>query len=225
MKRITKVIDKAGRRVLIEGRDYGLGFAFGKNDGEGNLTLVMPISACKDYLNDIIYSEKTGNPFRAYGLSTSKQNIFGDFGYLAIKVLPKNYSGGAYAGMDKDIKNLEDNHLKIQESLNKCEETLKIEGQSVVYPVSGGVFVVEVPKFWLQWPYLISLYSLIIRVEMSTGLGDAVKSLLKPSALEASICQTAHPKLVRILAGALPEQSLDPRQDNIHGTGIVGFSM
>src|SRR5687768_15710647 len=94
------LVDKQDRSVLCEGRNYGIGFAFCKRTGDV-LETVQPVSPCKDYLNDVVYSEHSGQPFSAWGLRTSKKNIFyADEGaYVLFQVCKKGARGPtAYTG-------------------------------------------------------------------------------------------------------------------------------
>ena len=86
---MSKLIDKQNRRTLGEGRNYGMGMACLKKDGD-NFETVCPITACKDFISDVIYSELTGKPYYAYGLSTSKKDIFdykNDEAYFVFAIL------------------------------------------------------------------------------------------------------------------------------------------
>src|SRR5665647_1670734 len=119
MKYKYKLIDKGGRSVLNEGRSVGLGYGFCKREGD-TFTTAMPITACKDYLNDQVYSEVTGIPARNYGFSSVRQDIFADgWGYLAMSVLPRKGSGNPPEA--KHVKLLEDNYLQMQDCLNWFE--------------------------------------------------------------------------------------------------------
>ena len=73
---MLKIIDKQNRGKLNEGRNYQMGFAFCKKVSNKVLETIQPISPCKDYLNDVVYSERTGKNVSAYGLNTSKLGLF-----------------------------------------------------------------------------------------------------------------------------------------------------
>ena len=47
------------RKELGEGRDHGLGFAFLKKNKKDDYETRNAFTACKDYLNDLIYVENT----------------------------------------------------------------------------------------------------------------------------------------------------------------------
>lgn len=93
------VNEKFNRTVLSEGRNYGLSFAFIKNNNKNTkdkFDTVTPLSACKDYLNDFIFSEiHKVYLTEIYGYQHEKLiNFFDekDSVQMVISVLPKqNY--------------------------------------------------------------------------------------------------------------------------------------
>ena len=161
-----EIIDKYDRKVLAEGRDYGMGFAFAKKEGN-KYTAVQAITCCKDYLNDVLYAEKTGNILpEIYGFTYDKiNNLNGNKYYLIIKILPKNKGGYGYSQevMDKDIATLKSNYKNIQRVVNLFEAKLGIPKTKITRG-KDGYFVVSFNKFWTKTLYLFGLYTLIIRV-------------------------------------------------------------
>jgi len=43
------------RNNLAEGRNFGMGFGFLKKLSNTKYKTIMPISPCKDYINDVLY--------------------------------------------------------------------------------------------------------------------------------------------------------------------------
>lgn len=160
------VVDKLDRGVLSEGRSTGMGFGFCKKVSENEFETVQPLSPCKDYLNDVIYSELTGNPVSACGLSCTKKGIFdGKTSYMAIKILP-NKGGSEYTGFKTDVERLTKNIGNIKTLVNYVEEQLKVEGKTDIVQSSNDkdMYLLYVPYWWCRTTQLISLYSLIVRV-------------------------------------------------------------
>jgi hypothetical protein len=213
-----KIIASLPRAVLAEGRSAGIGFAFCKREGD-TLTAVMPISPCKDYLNDVIYSEITGYPYQACGLHTKKEGILGeDYAFLIAKVCGSGARVEAkYGTMDSDIKTLNENFSRMQVLANSMEKDLGIKGTT---EVDGGdnMVAIKCPIEWCKSTFMISLYTLALRnapfskgVTMETlecQLGDTYSFR---SALDA------YKSMVK---NGIPVQSND-QLTAPHGKGIV----
>lgn len=156
------------RNKLSEGRNSGMAFAFCKLMENGEYHTVQPFSPCKDYLNDVIYTEQTGKDFNACGLHTTKKNIF-EFaqGYLAIQILPPK-GNPAWGDLNRLREQLRTNYKSIQTLLNYVEETFEKHGcteRSVITETADpDIFLLSVPLWWCRSTHLISLYSLICRL-------------------------------------------------------------
>ena len=160
-----KIINECDRSVLNEGRNYGIGFAFLK-PGEGNtFTTVQPISPCKDYLNDVVYSEHTGRPFSAYGLHTTKKNIFdGDAAYMAMSICKKGpRSLNEYASYGKDQELLMDNVEGMLRFINEIDRRFDMK-PTEIKKIKTNMRVAVFDKRWTTATYLISLYTLMLRI-------------------------------------------------------------
>lgn len=213
------------RSVLTEGRNYGLGFGFAKKDGNV-LTSVMPISPCKDYLNDVVYTEKTGKPYSAWGLSTKKTGCFDDGNaYLVMSVCLKGArSSYSYETYEKDKESLAKNAGYMQEAINWFEEKFGVNGRTKIEKIEDNLYVAIAPLFWVEATYLISLYALILRCAMEKSSGPAMEVLTKdaPSGDYGS-AQAAVPKVEQMLGGKIPKQDMS-KPFSVHNEGIVSFS-
>lgn len=157
-----QIVDNQNRKVLGEGRNYQMGFAFCKRDGDTYNT-VQPISPCKDYLNDVVYTEATGKGVHAYGLSTKKQDIYdGDKAYIAMKIC-KRFPDEEYPNYHKDIENLEKNYENLQKFLNIFENQVGIVPTQVI-KTGDNMFLMILDTYWCQASWLISLWGLLCRV-------------------------------------------------------------
>lgn len=136
------------RSILREGVKTGFAFGFLNQ----NLETVMPISPCKDYLSDVVHSEKYGGRVQAYGLDYTKQNIFNDWAYIAIKVEDNDF----------EKQQLNKNYSKIQLLLNEIEAEIGLKPTSITKNIDD-LFLVKLDPQWCQSNYLISIYSLFIR--------------------------------------------------------------
>lgn len=224
---MPKYIDNCSRDPLGEGRSYGIGFAFCKKEGD-TFTTVGPLSPCKDYLNDQVYSEATGEPYRAYGYKAKKHGIFeGGFGYVVFGVMPeKGYtSANSYTQQPKETAWLAENFTKIAEFINQFEEKLKLEHRTTVIKVEDNRYIATVPLFWCQYTYTISLWSLLARICLESYWmgGDAIKSLEDCTTGDSMLAGCAITKFNRMVAGERPVQDFTK---NVfwHNEGISGFS-
>jgi len=83
------------RSTLLEGRSYGLGFSILKKENR-KLKKLIPTTACKDYLNDIVHIENynviTGY---VYGFNHSYSNYFEiDKVHMYMLLEPLHYKNG-----------------------------------------------------------------------------------------------------------------------------------
>lgn len=153
------------RKDLTEGRRYQIGFAFGARTGENKYTLCQAISACKDYLNDVVLAENFGYEFEAYGYSCHKQGVFDNGVHLFFSVLKEsgihcNYSEVSWS---EDVVELEQRYKKMQDCLNRFESKLHLDQITTIEKVEENLYVAHLSSFWIQNPYYISLYSLMLR--------------------------------------------------------------
>lgn len=157
------------RGKLCEGRSSGMGFAMLQKSGRVFET-VQPLSPCKDFLNEVIFTENTGIQSMAFGLHyKEKLGIFKDnVGYMAIKMLPSTYAE-AYTyspSLEEDRKLLRKNYKLTQKYLNMFEEAAGIEGRTSIVKKNDDYFLVRFPMAWCSSTVGISLLSLLIRVAM-----------------------------------------------------------
>ena len=225
------IINNKERSVLSEGRNYQMGFAFLKKIDDNNYETVQPISPCKDYLNDVVWSENCGKPVHAYGLSYKKQNIFEkqDRAYLAISICNKK-AGSLfnYADFEKDSQNLKENYKTLQSFMNDYEDDLGIE-RTEITEVSNNLYFVRISLFWVNTTYLISLWSLLMRVGQFYKGENSAKEFVetfKAFPPDIYILNSAKPKLEKLLNGVIPKQNFDDLHGgtDVHNCGIVDFN-
>lgn len=220
-------IDKTNRNILGEGRNYGLGFAFCKRDGN-TLTTIQPISPCKDYLNDVVYSEYTGKPFQAHGLHTKKRNIFdhGE-GYLVFSVCPY-MGGGKYSNYDRDLECLKQNEENVMIFINWFEEKFGLKERTIISKLEENKYLAVVPLFWTKATFLISLYSFLIRIGIfydgKQAPMDYFANFNKDSSDQYMI-NSIKPKLEKVLnGGKFPKQDMN-NLSGVHSNGICALRM
>lgn len=217
------------RRVLGEGRNKGLGFAFCKliTNGEKNtLEAVQPISPCKDYLNDVVYSERTGKPFSAYGLNTSKNDIFNDkIGYLVMSVCKRGATiESDYDGYKSECELLNNNIPNLQLFINFFEEKFKVSGRTNLVKLADNLVLAELPLFWTEATYLISLFTLIARIGMFYKNGDVLDYFYtsKENSADSNTANIVKNKINLMMAGNIPKQDI-MNLTGVHNCGIMSF--
>ncbi len=223
-----KLIDNTNRGILIEGRSYQMGFGFAKRIDEASYEMVTPISACKDYLNDVVWSEATDKPIAIYGLSYKKQNIYDkDYAYLVISIL-NSKSGPKYKEYDEDVKRLKENYKRLESFINFFEETFTEGTFTEITEIADNKYLVKVPLFFTKGTYLISLYSLLLRAgQYWDGVQPPQEFLDNFNAflVDVSLVKEAAGKLKKLLNGGYVEQDLSKLSGGnmVHNCGIVSF--
>lgn len=222
-----KLIDNCDRSVLGEGRNYYMGFGFAQRKGEV-IETVTPISACKDYLNDVIWTERSDRVITAHGLQYKKHDLFKDrkFGYLVIGICMRK-GGSKYENYDRDYKLLENHWSRIEEFLNSIESLMNLEQRTRAFKLEENRVLLKVPMFWCESTYGISLYTLLARVALFWDNSDPIAWLEGFTAFQADVylVKSAVPKLKKLIAGTRPKQDFKQKLDNytIHNLGIVGY--
>lgn len=219
------------RSKLIEGRNYGMGFAFVKKIKKDTYETVHAVSACKDYLNDIVAAEHMNVEASACGLVYKPQGLFKDGeAYLTFKILPY-FNGKEYAEQKKDTEILETLYENIEKEVHDLEEALKIKGRTKIEKAKNGYYLATIPIEWTSSTYLISLLSLWIRVcqynrsKPTTNLG----TYLSISPIDSQLWTNALPKIKLIMdKGKLPVQNFlrygSSNAGAWHGYGILNYA-
>lgn len=222
-----QLIDNQKRSTLYEGRNSGLAFAFCRLKDDTLIT-IQPLSPCKDYLNDIVYSEYTGRSGDACGLHTEKTGVFEgtDVAYMVMSVLGRGAkSPTPYDGMDNDIKLLDTNHRHMQTMVNWFEERFNVKGRTVITQIKSNLYAICLPLFWTEGSYLISLYGLILRVAMYwDGAGSAYDAFKTHKGADTYHVTSSVPKIERMLKGCIPKQNLHEHATPPHSLGIISYS-
>lgn len=194
------------------------------------LEAIQPVSPCKDYLNDVVWSEATEKPFYAWGLNTKPLGIFKHgVGFIVMRICGSGARSPAkYASMDKDIAAFDNNLGEIERSINVIEKGLGLdEDHRTKFSRAEGCFVAILPMFWCEATYRISLWSLLVRALLhKSDAKDPIKYLEKVSGADGMLLNgddAAVHKLKLMLAGNIPSQDLS-KLSSPHNEGIVGFS-
>lgn len=226
-----KLVNTMSRAPLNEGRSYGIAFGLCSRKDD-TCTIVSPISTCKDYLSDQVYSERSGQNYFIYGFSSSKKGIF-DGGETVLAIGYEPYKNGKkQEKFAEDSKKLITSYKKIEGFINKIEDLLQPKNPTKIphtkIELLGDDRVVAIgDEWWGRYPYLISMYSLLIRVafyEGHDGVSDPLKKLEHVSTDDAYMVPIMLEKLKKIISNGAPEQKL-PVGFCPHSSGIYGVSI
>jgi len=164
------IINNQDRNVLNEGRNSGMGFAFLKQKSKFEFETVQPPSPCKDYLNEVVFTENTGVPTKAHGFVYSKKlDIFDDSFYLTINIIKSKAGNFSYTDYSFESlqKSLKTNYKNMEYFINYFEEELNLK-KSKFQKTEGGEYIfISGSKAWVKSTIAISLYSLLVRASIS----------------------------------------------------------
>jgi hypothetical protein len=213
------------RHKLGEGRDYGVGFCLCTRDNN-KIVATQAISPCRDYLNDCIYSEHTGQPYNAYGQDSVKTGLFDDGkGYTVFGVCKKGpRNPQEYGNYKKDYNSLDKNHEALQSLVNQIEKNIKVKKLTEIIKLKDNRYLAIHDTFWGRYTYLISLYSFILRAGIHYEKGDAIDYFDNGpyDYGDKYMWPNIKPKLISLMNGNVPVQDLE-NLHNVHGTGIYTF--
>jgi len=188
-----KVTITGKRSDLNEARNFGLGFALCKRNSENEFTTAHTISTCKDYLNDVVYVENLDHKahINVYGLDYKFTGIFEKQGTGYLFVQPQehksqNTDSTHYYDIDFENKNITKQIPFIVDVINSFENKLEFKTKTSWYPTEHtGGFMLHVPAEWLDSPYMVSLYSLLIRGLLYVQLENPLFYVLGGSILDS----------------------------------------
>lgn len=164
------------RKKLSEGRSFGIGFAILKKLTTTKFETLHAFSACKDYLNDLVFVENTNFELNSiHGFKHKKTNVFKNkrYFYLGVNVLNYNHSGkwNRYKECSNELFNNTNNLIKsinnFENILNLFKSRTKIIGVHNIdsdFNNETKALILQCPLFWVKYPILISLFTLFIRL-------------------------------------------------------------
>jgi hypothetical protein len=225
---MIKLINNTDRNKLSEGRSYQMGFGFAKKTDNDTYEMVTPISACKDFLNDVVWTEAVKKPSNVYGLLYEKQDIYDkEYAYIVISIL--NKKSGTYSEYEKDVERLENNYKILESFINFFEETLTEDIFTKIDKIEDNKYLVKVPLLFIRGTYLISLYSLLLRAgQYWDGKQNPEDFLNTFNAFlpDVALVKQSFVKLKKLIEKGYVEQDLSklPSTDIAHNCGIITFN-
>ena len=181
---MKKIEEKYKRSSLIEGRNFGLGFAVLKpvNKAKTKFETENAFTACRDYLNDFSYVEHTKKEIGSiHGYNHKLKNCFDNKRLFYIGVNTLNYNGGnVWLQKEEALKGLSSNYKNLEKLLNKFEEKLNLKSRTSII-LDEDTLILKAPIYWTKTTALISVYTLIIRCyfNVSDFTDDNFEEILK----------------------------------------------
>lgn len=214
------------RSKLCEGRSIGIGFAFLKRMGENVYRMVQPLSPCKDYLNDVLYSEITGKPYGAWGLSTKKEDILGDDrAYLSFADCPGSKHVKAAEFTTKEESLVPKDLANMLQFMHAMEKLLGIKEKTELVHAAPNLVFAKVSKDWVATTYAVSLWSFLIRNAIYSQGGDPMAELEKTKdSGDRMYFNTIKKCIAAIQKNGMPKQDLSEVNSGIHDLGIISWS-
>ena len=114
---------------------------------------------CKDFLQDIVWSELTQKSMQIHGQKSGYKGIIDKQTNLKLVMYPHKFAGVE----NPKIDNLEDLSSNLQGFLNEIELLMNVEELSVVQAINNNVLI-EFSKKWIDKPYLFSMFLLLCRL-------------------------------------------------------------
>ena len=195
---------------------------------------IHPQIRCKDYLQDLFWV------VRQKELKSGVVYGFNAFSFLKYPLIDRDiYRVGIRFRTEGQVfETVEDKHLHSMRSvLNQLEDILEFPTSNVFVDESEKIIVCEFDKEWVKYPYLLSLYLLLIRilsrekVEVLQKIKDIKKYLLeypaKHSGNDAMNLKKGSFILNKIFEKEFPEQPWDFYKNlyDIHdNSGIATYS-
>jgi len=215
------------RDVLSEGRNCGIGFALLKKTAEGFFEGAQPISPCKDYLNDVVYTEHTGKPIGVWGLKTKVMKIFDGNAHMAISVCPyQGEDATKHDTFEVEREAMINNLSACQKLMNTIEDRLKIDGHTEMLQVTDNLVYAQLPKEWYGSTWLISLWSFMFRNFIYAASEDPFEAMLKTKdSGDSMTAKTVIAKIKKFEKEGLPKQDLASLTGphTIHNCGIISY--
>lgn len=181
---------------------------------------------CKDYLQDMFWSENTGKDVNVYGLEWKAGKFDPKSPRFRLALL------GGQVNLKPIVKSL-------QEFLNYFDRAQEIELTKVFETKDEKVIVVDFDNKWAFCGPMLSAFTTLIRVSGAYKNGDPIDYLksivgksrdskMKPDYIKIEVYRLENtlPKIAALLAGKRINYSWDATSDgmNAHNTGIHGYT-
>jgi hypothetical protein len=232
------ILQTQHRKQLSEGRSFGMGYAILKKVDDNYETL-NAFTACKDYLNDLVYVEISKTKIaRIYGFKHSYTGIFEnqDYFYLGLTILDYNNSTNKWEKLDEMNTELSNNINILINNINYIEDKFNIINKTNIEVIDiityndkllNVGYVLKLPIEWIQNPYYISFITLFIRLFFNCSDIENVKDDYKPFIQADSYCVSGILKLFDYKSKnklfKYPKYDSIPKSKYIHENGCMSI--
>lgn len=199
-----EIKEKCDRGKLSEGRNQGIGFALLEKVGTKEYHTVNPISPCKDYLAEVVFTENTGHPTSGCGLVYPKKRdiLAKKTSYLVFKNQKTKQGGFTVEKMSFEdfTEDLRGKIKNIENFLNKYQENLEGFKPLKIEPANDDQYLVKFDSRWANSTYSISLLTLLLRIGKHYNGEDVEEFLnkLPNTSIDYSLVKTAFKKVMTI---------------------------
>lgn len=224
-----KIIDEVSAKFSLSEAGHGqreVQFAYITKEGK----TITPFCRCKDYFNDMFFTEKTGKAVSIYGFNWKQGNGKGvldqDRLTIAVRLRNRNNTQEFYDIKDEEVKSV----FLLLKQFNDSNKfnTLEVENSD-----DNKYVIISFDKKWIEIPYLCSAFHLFIRLGFTYKEGEDLisfyekgsKNFISPS--DESYFRSAKNKIKDLLEGKIDTKQKyeDYNTGNIHNySGIVNYS-
>jgi hypothetical protein len=123
-------------------------------------------TACKDYLNDFVFTERNEKDIpKIHGFKHKYTGEFKTRRYFYLGVNAVHYKNGkTWKDYDSTQKTLLENNKNLIKAINLLEAHLGLsKSRTTLQGTTDSEIVLKCPRFWMDKGYLISLLTLFIR--------------------------------------------------------------
>lgn len=223
-----KVIEEisSGKLAEINHGPKEVQFAFINPDTGKTIT---PFCKCKDYFNDMFWSNKVKKSVSVYGFSWTPDRDKGvlhkDRLCLAIRLIDRDDKSKFHKIEEENIKGIVDIIAQFSEANGFEPATVEREESD------GKHIILYFDKKWTEIPYLNSAFFLLVRLGFTYKHGEDVTKDYKTTAKFISPNDEGYLRLVKNKIEDLLKGKIDSKQtyekytnDTIHNySGIVGY--
>lgn len=194
-------VEWADRKQLSQIYAQGLEYTLVEHVGDGQFKGMHPPVRCKDYYQDIFWSQRSRKPFHIYCFDWTPNTVLDKQIADGTLLMALRYEDGT--GM-KELKQFKDG---LQNFLNAWEAVLGYKASTVEVSDDGLSLLIAFGPQWIEKPVSVSLFTLLLRVGIGYG-GQPIMEFMSHVAKngnvwgknDGSYIQGSLPKLESILA-------------------------
>lgn len=176
-----QLIDNQDRKKYAEGRNYGFSSAFCIQKEKDVFETLMPITACKDFLNDFIYTELTNKSISVHGSFFNKPTgiLQNDYVTLACKILDY-HNGNLYTKKKQEEELLMNNVHNFERIMHEIETLLGVTNLTKFDVLNEEkTLLIHSSNKWFRTTFYTSLHGFLIRNAFMATDTDTISDFVK----------------------------------------------